>query len=166
MEPWCSDCTGSNRRCSEPSSSTSRSPPINLPHTSRKIGSHPTITYHAILLMFLTACQFFNFYLLLMCNIIFICAWVGWQVHILLSTFVTHILSISHHARLWPMPCLMLYGSLFRGYASYARRLRSVPSKWIIIWMAHKRKLDNCLSYSEYWINFHIIYYPLYMLIM
>jgi hypothetical protein len=43
-EPWCSDCTGSNRRCSEPSSSTSRSPPIDLPHTSRKIETHPTIT--------------------------------------------------------------------------------------------------------------------------
>jgi hypothetical protein len=35
---------GSNRRCSEPSSSTSRSPPIDLPRTSRKIGTHPTIT--------------------------------------------------------------------------------------------------------------------------
>jgi hypothetical protein len=35
---------GSNRRCSEPSSSTSRSLPIDLPHTSRKIGTHPTIT--------------------------------------------------------------------------------------------------------------------------
>jgi hypothetical protein len=44
MESWCSDCTGLNRRCSEPSSSTSRSPPIDLPHTSRKIGTHPTIT--------------------------------------------------------------------------------------------------------------------------
>jgi hypothetical protein len=37
------DCTGSNRRCSEPSSSTSRSPPIDLPCTSQKIGTHPTI---------------------------------------------------------------------------------------------------------------------------
>jgi hypothetical protein len=43
MEPWCSDCTGSNRRCSKPSSSTSRSPPIDLPCTSWKIGTHPTI---------------------------------------------------------------------------------------------------------------------------
>jgi hypothetical protein len=34
MEPWCSDCMGLNRRCSEPSSSTSRSPPIDLSHTS------------------------------------------------------------------------------------------------------------------------------------
>jgi hypothetical protein len=32
--------------------------------------------------------------------------------------------------------------------------------------MARKRKLANCLSYSEHWINFHITYYPLYMLIM
>jgi hypothetical protein len=43
MEPWCSDCTSSNRCCSEPSSSTSRSPPIDLPRTSRNIGTHPTI---------------------------------------------------------------------------------------------------------------------------
>jgi hypothetical protein len=49
MEPWCSDCTGSNWRCLEPSSSTSRSPPINLPHTSRKIGTHPTIKWYQIL---------------------------------------------------------------------------------------------------------------------
>jgi hypothetical protein len=35
---------GSNRRCSEPLSSTSRSPPIDLPRTSWKIGTHPTIT--------------------------------------------------------------------------------------------------------------------------
>jgi hypothetical protein len=43
METWCSDCIGSNWRCSEPSSSTSRSQPIDLPCTSRKIGTHPTI---------------------------------------------------------------------------------------------------------------------------
>jgi hypothetical protein len=54
--------------------------------------------YHAILVLILTAWQIFNFYRPLMCNIIFICTWVRWQVHILLSTFVTHILSISHHA--------------------------------------------------------------------
>jgi hypothetical protein len=34
---------GSNRCCSEPLSSTSRSPSIDLPQTSRKIGTHPTI---------------------------------------------------------------------------------------------------------------------------
>jgi hypothetical protein len=32
--------------------------------------------------------------------------------------------------------------------------------------MARKRKLANFLSYSEHWISFHIIYYPLYMLTM
>jgi hypothetical protein len=32
-----------NRRCSEPSSSTLRSPPIDLPHTPQKIRTHPTI---------------------------------------------------------------------------------------------------------------------------
>jgi hypothetical protein len=45
MKSWCSDCTGLNWRCSEPSSSTSRSPPIDLPCTSRKIGTHPTINH-------------------------------------------------------------------------------------------------------------------------
>jgi hypothetical protein len=45
MELWCSDCMGSNRRCSEPSSSTSRSPLIDLPRTSRKIRTHPTIKF-------------------------------------------------------------------------------------------------------------------------
>jgi hypothetical protein len=44
--------------------------------------------------------------------------------------------------------------------------LRSGPTEWIILRMAHKRKLANCLSHSERWINFHIIYYLLYMLIM
>jgi hypothetical protein len=48
MGPWCSDCMGSNRRCSEPSSSMSRSPPIDLPHTSRKIGTHRTIKWYQI----------------------------------------------------------------------------------------------------------------------
>jgi hypothetical protein len=43
MESWCSDYTGLNRRYSKPSSSTSRSPPINLPRTSQKIRTHPTI---------------------------------------------------------------------------------------------------------------------------
>jgi hypothetical protein len=32
--------------------------------------------------------------------------------------------------------------------------------------MTRKRKLVNYLSYLEHWINFHIIYYSLYMLIM
>jgi hypothetical protein len=43
--PLCSDCTGSNRRYSEPSSSMSRSSVIDLPHTSRKIRTHPTIKW-------------------------------------------------------------------------------------------------------------------------
>jgi hypothetical protein len=34
---------GLNRCCSRPSSSTSRSRPIDLPRTSQKIGTHPTI---------------------------------------------------------------------------------------------------------------------------
>jgi hypothetical protein len=60
----------------------------------------------------------------------------------------------------------MLYGSCSRGYAPYARELWSGLAEWIILRMARKRKLAKCLSYSEYWINFHILYYPLYMLIM
>jgi hypothetical protein len=40
------------------------------------------------------------------------------------------------------------------------------PAEWIILQMTRKRKLTNCLSYLEHWINFHIIYYPLYMLKM
>jgi hypothetical protein len=64
------------------------------------------------------------------------------------------------------MPYPMLYGSHLRGYEPYARGLRSGPPEWIILRMARKRKLANCLSYSEHWINFHIIYYPLYLLIM
>jgi hypothetical protein len=43
MQLWCSDCLGLNRCCSEPSPSMSRSPPIDLPRTSRKIRTHPTI---------------------------------------------------------------------------------------------------------------------------
>jgi hypothetical protein len=60
----------------------------------------------------------------------------------------------------------MLYGSRFCGYAPYAHGLRSCPFECIILRMARKMKLTNCLSYSEHWINFHIIYYPLYILIM
>jgi hypothetical protein len=64
------------------------------------------------------------------------------------------------------MPHPMLYGSHLCSYAPYARGLRSGPVEWIIIRMACKRKLANHLSYSEHWIIFHIIYYPLYMLIL
>jgi hypothetical protein len=64
------------------------------------------------------------------------------------------------------MPHPMLYGSHLHGYAPYARGLKSGLIEWIILRMARKKKLANHLSYSEHWINFHIIYYPLYMLIM
>jgi hypothetical protein len=60
----------------------------------------------------------------------------------------------------------MLYGSCLRCYAPYARGLWSCPAEWIILQMARKRKLASYLSYSEHGIHFHIIYYPLYMLIM
>jgi hypothetical protein len=60
----------------------------------------------------------------------------------------------------------MLYGSRLRGYAPYARGLRYGPTEWIILRMTRKRNLANRLSYLEQWINFHIIYYPLYMIIM
>jgi hypothetical protein len=62
--------------------------------------------------------------------------------------------------------CYTLYGSRLHGYAPYARGLWSCLAEWIILRMARKRKLTNCLSYSEHWINFHIIYSPLYMFIM
>jgi hypothetical protein len=48
----------------------------------------------------------------------------------------------------------------------YARGQWSGLAEWIILRMTRKNKLANCLSYSEHWINFYIIYYPLYMLIM
>jgi hypothetical protein len=64
------------------------------------------------------------------------------------------------------MPHLMLYGTRLRGYAPYAHGLWSGSTEWIILRMAHKRKLANRLSYSKHWISFHIIYYPLYILIM
>jgi hypothetical protein len=41
------------------------------------------------------------------------------------------------------MPCPMLYGSRLRGYVPYARGLRSGLTEWIILRMAHKRKLAN-----------------------
>jgi hypothetical protein len=55
------------------------------------------------------------------------------------------------------MPRLMLYGSRLHDYAPYARGLRSGLAEWIILWMTRKRKLADCLSYSEHWINFHIL---------
>jgi hypothetical protein len=64
------------------------------------------------------------------------------------------------------MPRTMLYGSRLRGYAPYTRGLRSDPAEWIILRMAHKGKLANCLSYLNHRINFYIIYYLLYMIIM
>jgi hypothetical protein len=36
----------------------------------------------------------------------------------------------------------------------------------IVLRMTPKKKLANYLSYLEHWINFHIIYYLLYMLII
>jgi hypothetical protein len=64
------------------------------------------------------------------------------------------------------MPHPMLNRSRLRGNAPYTRGLRSGPVEWIVLQMARKRKLANSLSYSEQWINFHVIYYPLYMLII
>jgi hypothetical protein len=64
------------------------------------------------------------------------------------------------------MPRPMLYGSRLRGYTPYAHGLRSGPAEWIILQMTHNWKFTNRLSYLEHWINFYIIYYPLYMLIM
>jgi hypothetical protein len=64
------------------------------------------------------------------------------------------------------MPRLMLHGLCLRGYAPYARGLRSGLTEWIILRRTSKMKLANCLSYLEHWINFHIIYYQLYMLMM
>jgi hypothetical protein len=37
----------------------------------------------------------------------------------------------------------MLYGSRLRGYTSYTHELQSGPTKRIILWMTHKRKLAN-----------------------
>jgi hypothetical protein len=64
------------------------------------------------------------------------------------------------------MPHPLLYGSRICGYAPYTHGLRYDPAEWVILRMTHKRKLTNHLSYSEQWINFHIICYPLYMLIV
>jgi hypothetical protein len=52
----------------------------------------------------------------------------------------------------------MLYVLRLCGYAPYAHGLLSCPTEWIILRMARKRKLTNCLSYLEHWIDFHIIY--------
>jgi hypothetical protein len=52
-------------------------------------------------------------------------------------------------------------GSHPRGYAPYIRGIRSGSAEWIILQIAREGKLANRLSYSEHWINFHIIYYPL-----
>jgi hypothetical protein len=54
------------------------------------------------------------------------------------------------------MPHPILYGRGLRGYAPYARGLRSGPIEWIIWWITRKRKSTN--------VSF--IYYSLYMLIM
>jgi hypothetical protein len=64
------------------------------------------------------------------------------------------------------MPHLMLYGSCLRGYASYAHGLWSGPTEWIIWQITRKRKSANCFIYYEQWMNFCIIYCPLYMRIM
>jgi hypothetical protein len=44
-------------------------------------------------------------------------------------------------------------------FAPYARGLWSGLTEWIIVRMAHKRKLANRLSYSEHWINILPIIY-------
>jgi hypothetical protein len=41
------------------------------------------------------------------------------------------------------MPRLMFYGSRLCSYVPYAHGLRSGPIEWIILRMAHKRKLAN-----------------------
>jgi hypothetical protein len=55
--------------------------------------------YHAILLLILIACQFFNFFYYL-CAIQFLCAHEsGDKFTFLLSNFATYVPSISHHAQ-------------------------------------------------------------------
>jgi hypothetical protein len=41
------------------------------------------------------------------------------------------------------MPRPMLYGSHLRGYVPYTRGLRSGRTEWIILRIAHKKKLAN-----------------------
>jgi hypothetical protein len=56
-----------------------------------------------------------------------------------------YILNISHHARQWPTPCPMLYGSRLLSYAPYSWRLQSGPTEWIIQRITRKRKSANLL---------------------
>jgi hypothetical protein len=64
------------------------------------------------------------------------------------------------------MPHPMLYGSCLRGYTPYAQGLRSGSTEWIILQrMARKGKLANPFILFGAMI-FHVLYYPLYMLIM
>jgi hypothetical protein len=65
------------------------------------------------------------------------------------------------------MPCPMLCGLFLHGCAPYAQGLRSSLTEWIIQLIALKRKLANPFILFETMNKFfHVIYYPLYMLIM
>jgi hypothetical protein len=112
----------------------------------------------------LTACQFFNF--------LFI-AYVQYNFYMCIarvtSSHFAKYFGDTHSEYITPrtvMSRLMLYESHLCDYTPYSHELRSGPTEWILPRTARKRKLANCLSYSEHWINFHFIYYPLYMLIM
>jgi hypothetical protein len=60
----------------------------------------------------------------------------------------------------------MLYWSCLYSYIPYAYGVRSGLTEWLIRQITHRRKSDSRFIYFEQWMNFYIIYYPLYMLIM
>jgi hypothetical protein len=112
--------------------------------------------FHAILLLFLTACLLFlNLYLLLMCNIIFVCTWVGWQAHNfaeyfydICSEYITShmVMTYSTTDAIWVMP-------------PWLRTLRSRAMVW-------SDRGDNMTDDSQEEISSpFIVYYQLYKLI-
>jgi hypothetical protein len=100
-----------------------------------------------------------------MCNTIFVCTWVRWQAHILLST-LRHIFRIYHTMRGNDLCHVRCYESHLRGYTPYAHGLLPGPTKWVIRQITYKRKSSNLLSIQSNKWFFHIIYYLLCMLIM
>jgi hypothetical protein len=114
----------------------------------------------------LTAYQLFNFYLLLMCDIIF--------THMSQATS-SYFAKYFHDVYLeYITSCgIMIYAmpdasrSCLHGCEPYAQGLRSSPTEWIIQRIADKGKLASpFILFKTMNKFFHIIYYPLYMLIM
>jgi hypothetical protein len=84
----------------------------------------------------LTACQFFNFYLFLMCNTIFVCTWVRWQAH----NFTKYFCDIHYE---YITPCVVM--TCATSDAIWVMPPLRTLCSWVMVW---SDRVDNMMDNS------------------